>query len=111
MSWNNYSNRKYGNVSQTYGNHTYHSRREANYAAELDMRVKAKDLKSWRRQVPIELRVNDKKICTYTIDFVEVDNKGNETYTEVKGFETPEWRLKWKLFEALHPELKKQVVK
>jgi hypothetical protein len=31
--------------------------------------------------------------------------------TEIKGFETPEWRLKWKLFDALHPAWEKQVIK
>lgn len=61
--------------------------------------------------MPIELRVNGELICTYKIDFVEIDMKDNETWTEIKGFETPEWRLKWKLFDALYPERKKQVIK
>jgi hypothetical protein len=82
-----------------------------NYAAELDIRVKAGELERWERQVPIELRINDHKICTYTIDFVEYDTRGNIMYTEIKGFETPEWRLKWKLFDALHPEWEKEVIK
>ena len=34
-----------------------------------------------------------------------------DTRTEVKGFETREWRLKWKLFEACYPDRKKKVVK
>lgn len=85
--------------------------KEANYAAELDMRVKAGELKEWRRQEAVELRVNDMKICVYTIDFVEVDKNGGEVWTEVKGFETPEWRLKWRLFEALYPERDKQIIK
>lgn len=59
----------------------------------------------------MELQVNDVKICTYTIDFLEIDKNGGETWTEVKGFETPEWRLKWKLFDAIHPEWNKQVIK
>ena len=32
-------------------------------------------------------------------------------YTGIKGFETPEWRSKWKLFDAIHPEWKKQAIK
>ena len=32
---------------------------EADYAAELDIRVKVGELERWERQVPIELRVND----------------------------------------------------
>ena len=101
---------KYNNKSSTYGGHTYHSKKEAAYAEELDIRVMAKELKSWERQVPLHLYVNGMKICTYTIDFVEEDMNGNKMYTEIKGFQTPEWRLKWKLFEALHPELEKQVI-
>lgn len=85
---------KYGAKSATYNGHTYHSKKEAAYAAELDIRVRIGELKRWERQVPIELRVNDQKICTYTIDFVEYDLRGNVMYTEIKGFETPEWRLK-----------------
>lgn len=102
---------KFSNKKTTYNGHVYHSIREADYAAELDIRVKVGELREWKRQVPIDLVVNGQKICTYTIDFVEVEKGGNEVYTEVKGFETPEWRLKWKLFDALHPEIEKQVIK
>src|SRR5438552_388346 len=84
-----------------YNGHAYHGMREANYAAELDLRVRAGDLKEWQRQVPIELRVNGQKVCTYTIDFVETDKNDNVMYNEIKGFETPEWRLK-NLFDATH---------
>jgi hypothetical protein len=102
---------KYGAKTSTYNGHTYHSILEANYAAELDIRVKAGELERWERQVRIPLIVNGQKVCDYTIDFVEYDKKGNVMYTEIKGFETPEWRLKWKLFDALHPDWEKQVIK
>lgn len=101
---------KYGNHISTYNGVTYHSKREADYARELDFRIMAKELKEWRRQVPVELRVDGMKICTHTIDFVEVDHNRNEMWTEVKGFATPEFRLKWKLFDVLYPEREKQVV-
>ena len=110
MAWPRNFN-KFGSIRQDYQGHSYHSKREAAYAAELDLRVRAGELKEWRRQEAVELRVNDKKICVYTIDFVEVDKKGKEMWTEVKGFETPEWRLKWKLFDALFPERNKQIIK
>lgn len=102
---------KYGAKRQDYNGHSYHSKKEAAYAQELDLRVKAGELKEWHRQIPIELRVNGTKICTYTIDFLEVDMNDNEIYTEIKGFETPEWRIKWALFDALYPDLEKQVIK
>jgi hypothetical protein len=110
MYWQKKQN-KYGNKSTEYNGSNYHSIKEAAYAQELDWRIKAGELREWKRQVPIDLYVGDMKICTYTIDFVEIDKNGGEMWTEVKGFETPEWRLKWKLFEALYPERDKQVIK
>lgn len=109
MYWQKKQN-KYGANKCTYGGHIYHSKKEAAYAEELDIRIMAGELKEYKRQVPIELRVNNQKICVYTIDFVEIDKDGNEMYTEVKGFPTPEFRLKWKLFDALYPEIEKQVI-
>jgi hypothetical protein len=86
-------------------------KKEADYAQELDLLVKVGEIKSWERQVPIELRVNGKKICTYTMDFITITKEGHEKWIEVKGFETPEWRLKWKLLDALFPDQDKEVVK
>jgi len=88
-----------------------HSAKEAGYAEQLDWRVKAGELKYWERQVPIDLRVNGQKICTYVIDFVETDKNDNVMYTEIKGFATSEWRFKWALFDAIHPDWEKQVIK
>lgn len=101
---------KYNSKTTTYKGHVYHSAKEAAYAQELDIRIMAKELESWKRQVRIPLDVNGFHICDYTIDFVEIDLKGHEMYTEIKGFKTAEWRLKWKLFEALFPHLDKQVI-
>jgi hypothetical protein len=56
------------------------------YAEELDWSVEASELREWRRQVPIDLYVNGKTICTYTIDFVKVDRDSKVTYIEVKGW-------------------------
>jgi len=107
--------KKYGNQSKTYNGITYHSKKEAKYAQDLDLRIRANDIKSWERQVKIDLRVKGIHICNYYIDFVITHNDGILEYVEVKGFETPEWRLKWKLFEAIftvdHPEHTLTVVK
>jgi len=92
---------KYGNTTQRYNGISYDSIKEANYAEELDWRVKAKDIKSWERQIKISLDVNGFHICNYYVDFKIIHNDGSVEYVEVKGFETEVWRLKWKLFEAL----------
>lgn len=94
--------RKYKNVKQEHNGIVYHSKKEAGYAAELDLRKKAGDILEWERQVKISLDVNGFHICNYYIDFKVLHNDGTIEYVEVKGFETDEWRLKWKLFEALY---------
>jgi len=96
---------KYGNVARDYNGTLYDSKKEAAYAQELDLRIKAGELKSWDRQVRISIDVNGKHICNYFIDFVLYHTDGLKEYVEVKGFETPVWRLKWKLFEALYNEI------
>lgn len=93
---------KYNNQSSIYNGISYHSKKEAAYAQELDLRVKAKDIKSWKRQEKIELKVNGEQIANYYIDFVITHNDKTKEYVEVKGFETGVWRLKWKLFEAIY---------
>jgi hypothetical protein len=111
MYWQTKRQNKFGANKTTYGGSIYHSKKEADYAQELDLLVKVGEIKSWERQVPIELRVNGKKICTYTMDFITITKEGHEKWIEVKGFETPEWRLKWKLLDALFPDQDKEVVK
>jgi hypothetical protein len=41
----------------------------------------------------------------------QIDKNGGEMWTEVKGFETRDWQIHWKLFEALHTERDKRVIK
>jgi len=101
---------KFNSQSTYYNDVWYGSLLEANYARELDLRVRAGELREWKRQVPIDLVVNGVKICTYKIDFLEIDKNGGEMWTETKGAETAEWRIKWKLFDAIHPDWDKQVI-
>lgn len=102
---------KYGNVKKTYDGYPYDSKLEAQQAFELDIRKRAGEIKGWRRQVPIECRVNGHLITTYKMDFVVEENDGSETWIEVKGMETYVWKLRWKLLCALYPEVEKEVVK
>lgn len=105
------TSRKLHNNPHEYGGVRYDSQLEANYAWELDVRVKAGDLLAWERQVPLPLLVNDVLIATYRIDFVEHLPDGTSVYTEVKGHETDVWKLKWKLFKALYPDLHTQIIR
>lgn len=108
---------KYKNQSTEHNGIQYHSKKEAGYAAELDLRQKVGDIVSWERQVRIPLDVNGKHIADYFIDFVvhyPVSSRHTSEYVEVKGFETEVWRLKWKIFCALYendPNIKLSVIK
>lgn len=113
--WHQKSGNKYHAKSSIYNGYNYASQFEAAYAAELDLRLKAKDIKAWRRQVRIPLEVNGFKICTYIIDFEIEHNDGSLELVETKGFETDVWRFKWRLTEAIlskeRPEVKLTVIK
>jgi hypothetical protein len=96
---------KYNAQSATYGGYTYHSKKEKDYAVQLDWRIKAKEVKSYTRQHRLDLRVNGILICKYFIDFRVELTDGTIEYVEVKGFETDLWRLKWKLTKATFQQM------
>lgn len=106
---------KYGNTRSSFQGIIYHSKAEAGFAEELELRRKANDILSWERQIPIELRVNDRLICKYYCDFLIHHKGGEKELVEVKGMETEVYRLKRKLLEATflfnHPEYTYTVIK
>lgn len=108
MTW--HTRGKYGAVRQTYEGRSYHSKKEANVAAELDLRVKAKDIKGWTPQVNVPLVVNGKKVCTLIIDFKIEHNNGEIEFLECKGFWTEGAVIKTKLFLALNPGVRYSIV-
>jgi len=81
----NFKKTKYNNVRQTYGSYNYDSKKEARQAAELDLLVKAKQIKSWERQFKISLDVNGKHICNYYCDFRIENNDGTYELLEIKS--------------------------
>lgn len=96
---------KYGAKSQNYGGKWYHSKKEAGYAENLDWLVKSGEVIKWERQVKLDLSVNGVHITNYYIDFKVWKKDGTIEYVEVKGFETPEWQLKWRLLQAIKHEI------
>jgi len=95
---------KYNNKTKQYNGRTYDSIREANHAEELDWRIKAGEIIEVIPQYKIDLRINERHIANYYIDFKVILSDGDIEYHEVKGFETEVWRLKWKMTEALFPD-------
>lgn len=99
------SGNKYRAQRTEYNGAVYHSKLEAAVAQELDLRVKAGDIKSWERQVKLPLSVNGIHITNYYIDFLIENNDGSREFLEAKGVATPEWKLKWSLLEATFDDL------
>jgi len=97
---------KFNAKSCMYNGVLYHSKREAGKAADLDLLVKAGEIKSWTRQVKIPLDVNGYHICNYICDFKVVHNNKSVEFIEVKGYWTPVARLKAKMFKAIYPKAK-----
>lgn len=98
---------KYNAKTCQYNGSIYHSRLERDYAVKLDTCRKARGrdrVMNWERQVKVALDVNGKHIANYYIDFVVDYQDGRTEWVEVKGFRTPEWQLKAKLFKALYPD-------
>jgi len=106
---------KYGAKKCTYGNYTYDSRFEADFAQELDLRKSASDILDWERQFRVSIDINGYHICNYYVDFKIYEKDGSFTLVETKGMETETWRLKRKLLEAVwlpkNPNYNYEVVK
>ena len=92
-----------GAIRTAYEGVIYASKSEANYARHLDVLIGLKRIKSWEGQVRVSLVVEGVKICTMVPDFLVQHRDGSQEYIEVKGFATPVYKLKRKLFEALFP--------
>lgn len=103
---------KYGARRTEYRGEWYPSAAEARRAMELDALQAAGEIHRWRRGTPIELIPRPYRV-TYTPDFVvcPVDEMGACWLEDVKGMETPVFKLKAKLLAHFHPDLELRVLK
>jgi hypothetical protein len=104
---------KYGAQRAEYRGVVYASKAEARHAAFLDLRIKAGEVSGWTPQVRFPLVVNGTKVGAYVADF-QVWGCGLPAVRwieEVKGFETPVWKLKRRLMAALYQNVPIRVVK
>lgn len=93
---------KYGAVKKEYNGRVYHSKGEANYARELDLRKRAGEIAEITPQFRLSLDVNGVHICNYICDFMVVTRDGEKQLHEYKGgIETDSFKLKWQLCRAI----------
>lgn len=95
---------KYRNVQTEYGGQKFMSKKEAEYAMQLDWQRKATSPRDrvveWVPQVPFQVILNGVKICKYIADFKVTYADGRVEIVDVKGVRTDVYRLKKKLVEA-----------
>lgn len=97
---------KYGAKMTMYRGCRYHSKKEAEYAMELDSLLLKKEILGWHGQVDLKLKVNGVHVCKAVVDFLVIHLDGTKEYVEVKGYATAVWKLKRKLIAAVHPDIK-----
>lgn len=98
----------------------YDSKHEANTAASLEVRKKAKDIKDYETQFRIEAwahRETGEKafLVRHKVDFRVHENDGSYTLLEAKGVETSDYTWRRKFLEHIwlpdHPDHKYEVIK
>jgi len=116
---------KFHNVPREYNGYIYQSTLESEFAKQLDLKVKARLIKSWDKQVKIEINVKifdpyDVPVLTaetmtelhkqgikayhitnYFMDFVVINQDDSRTFYETKGMELSVWKLKFRLTEMI----------
>ena len=97
--------RKYRNVPTVHDGIRFHSKGEAKRYAELKLLQKAGKIDQLKLQPAFPMWVNRELVCTYIADF-EYAAKEKDGWVRVvedfKGKETPEYKIKKKLFKALY---------
>lgn len=93
---------KYHAIKTTVDGITFASKREAFYYQYYKKLEQAKEIFYLHLQVPYIFRLDGKKIFKYVADFEYTDKDGKKHVIDVKGVETPVFRLKKKLIEAYY---------
>lgn len=92
---------KYGNRRVTIDGINFASVKEGTRYGQLKLLERAGAIQNLQLQPRFLLMVAGKKICTYVGDFQYLEKDGGVVVEDAKGFKTPEYKLKAKLFEAV----------
>ena len=90
---------KYNAVSINHDGIKFQSKKEGKYYLDLKIRVAAKEVIFFLRQVPFHLPGG----ITYRVDFQEFHADGTLHFVDVKGTQTKEFIMKKKMVESLYP--------
>lgn len=94
---------KYRAVKTKLNGIVFDSKKEAKRYCELRLLEKADEISDLEIHVVYHLDVHGYHICNYEADFVyRKKDEDKRTVEDVKGFRTPEYRLKKELMKAIH---------
>ena len=91
---------------------TFDSKKEADYYCELRMRRCAGEINDFDLQVVFELQPSFKcqgktiRAIKYIADFVIHHRDGSEEIVDVKGMRLETYKIKKKMFQYKHPDIK-----
>jgi len=110
--WYGRKNKYHARRSGCGKNHIHDSAGEARYCDELGLLELTREIKSYETQVYFNLHgVDGSPITRHKVDFLVQKKDGSQEVHEYKGVETPEWKLKKKLFEAEYKNIKYVVIR
>lgn len=89
----------------------FDSKLEARRYGELVLLEAAGEISGLLRQVPWPLKVNDKLVCKWVVDFLYVAKDGTPVLEDVKGMITRDASIKIKLARALYPNIRIEIWK
>lgn len=90
---------KYGAQATVVDGIRFDSKREARYYEQLKLRVESGEVRFFLRQVPLHLPGGTRLV----IDFLEFLADGTQRFVDVKGRETPAFKIKRREIEAIYP--------
>lgn len=93
---------KFGNEKTDVDGIKFDSKAESQRYGELTMMERGGLIQGFEMQVPYDLDVNGIHICKYIADFVITWPDSIVTVEDVKGVQTPDFKLKKKLMWAIH---------
>ncbi len=97
---------KYKSVRTVVDNIIFDSAKEAHRYSELKILLRAGIIRDLEWQIPYALKVNGILVCTWVADFRYQTKEGKTVIEDTKGFRTRDYRIKAKLFHALHRDLR-----
>lgn len=104
--WYSRKANKYGAQKKEYNGRLYDSKAEASVAQEVELLCRAGQVIKVEPQKTYPLYgKNGGRVCNHRVDFLLTFADSHLEVWECKGFATPEWRIKLKLFEDNYPDI------